>query len=224
MFPLARTEKLTVREMPDETLVYDLEHHKAHCLNRVSALIWKHCDGQTNLPSLAALLRRQLGTPNAAAVVNLALEQLARRGLLAEAIRPVVGVARLSRRDILKKLAVASVAMPVVMTIAAPSARAAETVPVRTGCLQDSDCIDSCSSLDQGCFEAKCFIISTGGFCHCQPANEGGPCASGVCRLGKCVPAGPPPCSRINNPCNAQDPCGNEPGCVCIDNICRQRP
>jgi hypothetical protein len=43
--PQARTEGLTVRELAEETLVYDKERHKAHCLNRTAACVWKHCDG-----------------------------------------------------------------------------------------------------------------------------------------------------------------------------------
>ena len=40
MLPKARQEQLTVRELPDETVVYDLARHKAHCLNPTAALIW----------------------------------------------------------------------------------------------------------------------------------------------------------------------------------------
>jgi len=48
--PAARQEGLLVRELNDETLVYDLFNigHKAHCLNSTAALIWKYCDGQTS--------------------------------------------------------------------------------------------------------------------------------------------------------------------------------
>ena len=54
--PLAREEKLIVREMPGELLVYDLKSHKAHCLNQTAAFAWRHCDGQPGVPELAAML------------------------------------------------------------------------------------------------------------------------------------------------------------------------
>ena len=45
--PAARTSGLVVRELAEETLVYDEERHRAHCLNRTAALVWRHCDGKT---------------------------------------------------------------------------------------------------------------------------------------------------------------------------------
>ena len=39
--PRARTSELIVKELPDETLVYDLANDKAHCLNHTAALVWK---------------------------------------------------------------------------------------------------------------------------------------------------------------------------------------
>lgn len=35
--PRARKQGLVVQEMPDELLVYDLDRHKAHCLNQTAA-------------------------------------------------------------------------------------------------------------------------------------------------------------------------------------------
>jgi hypothetical protein len=124
MFPRARLDQLTVRDLPDETLVFDHDRNKAHCLNREAALVWRHCDGQTDLAGLAGVLRDQLGVPDAEAVAQLALEQLSGRHLLEEAIAPLAGPARLSRRDALRRLCAAAVAMPVVMTLTAPNARA----------------------------------------------------------------------------------------------------
>ncbi|MBV9278705.1 MAG: hypothetical protein JOZ41_01360, partial [Chloroflexi bacterium] len=44
--PRARKNGLIVRELEDEVLVYDLERHRAHCLNRAAGLVWKHADGE----------------------------------------------------------------------------------------------------------------------------------------------------------------------------------
>ena len=46
--PFARKREghLVIDELPDEVLVYDLDRHKAHCLNQTAALVWQHCDGK----------------------------------------------------------------------------------------------------------------------------------------------------------------------------------
>jgi hypothetical protein len=128
---MARQQTLDIKELPEETLVYDLERNKAHCLNRTSALVWKHCDGKTSVAELAETLEKSLGVSKPLAVVELALEQLSKRNLLVEAVEPTPGAQRLSRREMLKdfskKLAVAAAALPLVMTITAPTARAQGT-------------------------------------------------------------------------------------------------
>jgi hypothetical protein len=82
--PTARREGLTIRELPKEVLVYDRRANKAHCLNAVTALVWRHCDGRTDAATLAGLVRRELGVEQPEAAIGLALEQLGRRGLLEE--------------------------------------------------------------------------------------------------------------------------------------------
>jgi hypothetical protein len=149
MNPLARKEKLTIREMPDETLVYDLERHAMHCLNRTAALVWKHCDGRHDAVALAALVAGQLGLPTeeAEAAAGLALEQLGRRKLLQDGVAPVEGANRLSRRSALRKMAVAAAAaIPLVMTLKSPSvawAQGGTFTPCRTftDCPTGSICI-----------------------------------------------------------------------------------
>ena len=129
MLPTARQQNLTVKELSDETLVYDLESNKAHCLNRTSALVWKLCDGKTTVRQLAAKLEQALKVPGADEVVQLALEQLSKRKLLLEPVQLPSDQARVNRRemlkDIAKKLAVAAAALPLVMTMTAPPAKAA---------------------------------------------------------------------------------------------------
>ncbi len=117
MFPRARKDRLTIHELPDETLVYDLDCRKAHCLNATAALVWRHCDGNTSLDELARLVGRQIEVPRANEVVALALEQLTRRHLLEEAPAPPEPAERLSRRESLKKLALAAATLPLILTI-----------------------------------------------------------------------------------------------------------
>src|SRR5947209_16684541 len=115
VYPRARQDHLTVRELPDETLIYDRLRHKAHCLNATASLVWRHCDGQTSVDALAGLVTRERGARGAAEVVTLALEQLAGRHLLDLAPAPLAAAERQSRRDALKKLAVTAAVLPLVL-------------------------------------------------------------------------------------------------------------
>ncbi len=151
--PLARKDNLIVRELPDETLVYDLDNNKAHCLNQTAARIWQHCDGQTSISELAAHL-----TPDGVAtaaheqVVWLALKQLTKDHLLATAIAPPAALSGLNRRQMIRTLGLtAAIALPVVTTILAPTpAQAVTCLPTGASCTDGAQC---------------CNHICTGGTC-----------------------------------------------------------
>ncbi len=102
--PSARTEGIVVQALPDEVLVYDLERHKAHCLNRTAALIWKQCDGQTSVTKMIRILEQELKTPVPEGVVWLALRQLGRAHLLVERVDRSAGQAMMSRRAVIRRL------------------------------------------------------------------------------------------------------------------------
>ena len=55
--PKARKERLLLHELPEELLVYDLERHKASCLNRMAMLTWRRCDGRATVPEIAEALQ-----------------------------------------------------------------------------------------------------------------------------------------------------------------------
>jgi hypothetical protein len=122
VFPRARKEHVTISELPDETLVYDHERHKGHCLNATAALVWRHCDGKTSVDALVKLVAEEMATDQAAAVVALALEQLGRRHLLVEAPKQLPPGDRVSRREALKQLALAAAVLPLILTVATKAA------------------------------------------------------------------------------------------------------
>jgi hypothetical protein len=138
IMPSARKERLVVKELPDEVLVYDLERHKAHCLNQSAAMIWKYCDGRTTLPEMVGKLNDELGVPVDEQAVWLALDQLARANLLGER-RPRPGPkAGMSRRDVIKRMGVAAaIGVPLVTTLLAPTAQASASCKA---CFADADC------------------------------------------------------------------------------------
>src|SRR5579871_6759089 len=120
MFPLARTSRMTVCELPGETLLYDQDRHKAHCLNLIASAVWHHCDGRTSVEELARIVAEETGTAPATALVRLALEQLGRRHLLESVPEPATD--REGRRDALKKLVIGAALLPLVMTVATKTA------------------------------------------------------------------------------------------------------
>src|SRR5271156_613352 len=80
LIPKAKTAHLIVREIDDETLVYDMGRHAATCLNEFAAKVWRRCDGTTSVADIADAL----GEDERA--VWLALHQLTKSQLLTEAI------------------------------------------------------------------------------------------------------------------------------------------
>ena len=104
LMPRARQDKLVVEELPDETLVYDMKRHRAFCLNRTAALVWRYCDGETSLAEAAALLEEQSATPSDEAVVWMALDRLGRARLLSEPVTLPGDRAQYSRREMLGRL------------------------------------------------------------------------------------------------------------------------
>jgi len=142
-------EGLVVQPLSDEMLVYDLERHKAHCLNHTAALIWKRCDGQTSVAELMRMLERELQTPIPEVVVWQALRQLGTARLLTERLPPPHDGVRISRREVVRKLGWgAAVALPLVTSIVAPTAAEAATcLSSGASCTTGAQC---CSGLCVG--------------------------------------------------------------------------
>lgn len=119
--PQARREGLVVEESEDELLVYDLERHKAHCLERTAALIWQQCDGQSTLPEITRRLQKQHRLAVDEDVIWITLRRLDRAHLLQERVKAPTELAhRASRRDMMRKVAV--IGGLAVFSILAPTA------------------------------------------------------------------------------------------------------
>jgi hypothetical protein len=135
MKPQTRRSGLLIRELPDELVVYDQEQHRAHCLNRTAALVYRHADGTRTAAELARL-------PGAnREVVALALEQLAAAGLLeATPTATRADAESISRRDVARRVGLAAaILLPAVVSIVAPTpAEAAAT------------CVTSCAGKTPG--------------------------------------------------------------------------
>jgi hypothetical protein len=141
--PRARSGGLVVRELEGEVLVYDLERHRAVCLNSSAAAVWRSCDGRTDVANLSAALAAGQGGEE---VVWLALEQLARDQLLEERPPRAAGARRVTRRELIRRLGLAAAAsLPLVTSIVAPTpAQAASCKPPGDPCTSSLEC---CSGL-----------------------------------------------------------------------------
>jgi hypothetical protein len=147
-----RLAGLVVEELTDEVLVYDLDRHKAHCLNETAALVWRACDGRTPPAAIAARLTQSLETPVNEDLVWLALRQLDQIHLLEHKLSVEPGVARLSRRQMVRNLTIAAaVTVPAVTSIISPTAVQASTcLASNQPCTTPSQC---CSL---ACVSNKC--------------------------------------------------------------------
>lgn len=140
--PQARKEGLLVQELPQEVLVYDLNRHKAYCLNETAGMIWKCCDGQKTASQIARAVEERLKTPVDERVVWLGIQQLSGHKLLDERAQLPPGMSGISRRQAMAKLGIgAMLAVPVVLSISAPTAAQAGTCRARgEACTIGSQC------------------------------------------------------------------------------------
>ena len=148
--PQARASGLVVRKLADEVLVYDLERHRSHCLNPTAALVWDMCDGQTTLGEMARRLGERLNAAVDEQLVGLALAQLERRRLLCGGRAPRARA--VSRRALVRRAGIAAVLLPLVTSIAVPTALAA--VSCSGACSDQNDCAPGCVCVGSTCVPA----------------------------------------------------------------------
>ena len=168
MKPLARTSGLLIRELPEETLVYDLQRHQAHCLNGSAGRVFRLCDGTRTRAGIAAALE-QGSDDEREAIVRLALAQLGDASLLAPAAAP----AEPSRRDLMRRVGTALL-LPAIASLLAPTPAQAAS-----GCWLNVDCG---SHQGEGCFCADtsecptntCVNVIDSGApaIHCHPCDD----------------------------------------------------
>jgi hypothetical protein len=132
MKPQVRKENVLVQEVGKELVVYDRLRHTAHRLNATAASVWRHCTGQNSVAAIADSLRQELSVPPNEDLVRLALARFAKAGLLEESGH--WSVEQLSRRQLIRTLAIIGVALPVVTSIVAPMPAQAQTPPPPPSC------------------------------------------------------------------------------------------
>lgn len=181
--PRARREQLVVQDLPDELLIYDLERHKAYCLNRTAALIWQSCDGRRTVEELARVLEKELDQPVNESLIWFGLDCLNRYRLLEEQVEPPIARERMTRRELARMLGFATAAsVPFISSIVAPTAAQAATCgALGSRCVTNARC---CSNL---CINETCVCLDNQS--PCDP-NQPQQCCSGRCGSAnnKCLP------------------------------------
>lgn len=127
VMPRGRKAGLIVKKLNDEVLVYDLERDKVHSLNSSAAFIWKKCNGHGTVGEVAQALSKEFKVPADEQTVWLALDQLSKFNLLEAKITRPAGMPQISRRQMMRIGAAAAFALPVIVSIVAPTAANAQT-------------------------------------------------------------------------------------------------
>jgi hypothetical protein len=165
--PRARRGGLVVRDLPEETVVYDRDSHQAHCLNRTAALVFRSADGRRTVGDLARLLAAETGARVDHDVVRATLDRLREASLLeAGADNPGPSVvapagtapANGSRREMLRRVGLGTVALlPVVTSILVPTPAEAANTCIRFDACPSAN-LQPCYNVDATieCPTAKC--------------------------------------------------------------------
>lgn len=125
--PLVRTTQLVCEDVSEECVIYDAREKKAHHLNSTLTWIWRRCDGNTTIESLADSFEQEFDVTDGLPVLVTGLEQLEARDLLDNPVDFNLLAAEqvaISRRAV---VAGGSVLMPLVVSIIAPTPAAAKS-------------------------------------------------------------------------------------------------
>lgn len=146
MRPIARKEQILVQDAGEETLIYDLSAAKAFCLNKTSAMVWRLCDGRSQLGEITEKMTRQLNSAVCDDMVWLALYQLKKEGLLENGEDLADRFAGMSRREMIGTVGMSSAAaLPIVASVIAPQASdAASLIPNGDPCTIATQCKSNC--------------------------------------------------------------------------------
>ncbi len=132
MNPTAK-KNLLVETLPGETLVYDLDRHRAHCLNPDAASLLERADGTRTVKDLSRALEETRSEEVTEDAVLLGLDRLRRAGLVDW--HPPADLAERSlpegptRREALRTMGKMGLFLPMVMTIRAPQGAQGTAIP-----------------------------------------------------------------------------------------------
>jgi hypothetical protein len=193
-YPHTRYKDIVVQELDEEILVCDLKTNKVFCLNQTAGEVWKMCDGKTGVKKISNRLSRKLGSNINEDIVVFTLQELSKNNLLDENFVIQTSFDGLSRRQIIRRIGLASmIALPVIASVIMPTAANAQSGcpvgeaprPVNCPCTVNKDCASGCCLGDRpvpicgptigadSCMctsNAECDFLVLGLVC-CAPSN-----------------------------------------------------
>ena len=188
--PMAISKDIVVQSFEDEILVYNLVTNKAVCLNKISALIWKLCDGTNTVREISQKMGKDLKESISEEYIWLALNQLKKEGLIEESGDITDKYQGLSRREVIRKIGYGSmIALPIVSSIVAPTAASAQSGGIAPGTFA------SCVPNPAICASNHCLAVGGG--------------AIGVC----CIPGATDTVSPNNDGCRTDQAAANAECC-----------
>lgn len=168
--PLAKHDDLVVQEIGDEILIYDLKTNKALCLNQISAIVWKNCNGKNSITQIGNLASVELKTLISEALVEFTIEQIEQNGLLNQSESIQTQFAKLSRREAVRRIGFSGVvALPIITAFIAPTSANAQS----GACLGNNQFV-SCDSTGPTCSQFP--FLGPNAWRCVQPL-----CCSGTC-------------------------------------------
>jgi PqqD family protein of HPr-rel-A system len=190
MNPLPRVRPGLLRhQLDDQVLVYDSREDRVHLLDPTTACVLTLLqEGGWTPEGIAAELSARIGMTSGAAFLPLALDELRGAGLLESEIDPPV--VDVSRRDMMRKVAMASAAallVPAIVTFTATPGYAAGSGAGNLGlcahCTSDADCaapnLCGTDATSRACGSNK---TANGGACSGgNQTSANNQCCSGTC-------------------------------------------
>lgn len=187
MLPKAKIDNILTQSIDEELLIYDLDNHKASCLNQTSAMVWQTCNGYRDIAEIGRVISKKLKTPISEDFVRLALSELKKEQLLEDSSNMDDLMAGTSRREMVKKVGLASmIALPVISSVVVPNAAHAQSnlLPLFAGCSSNFQCASS------NCYPSAAF----GQVCCSSTTNNLGLSQNNPFCAVSCATSGPTTC------------------------------
>jgi hypothetical protein len=211
--PRARSTGIVVRELTDETLVYDMPRQQAHALDRLAGLVWGYCDGETPVVQMADRLEVDLGQRVSTDLIWQTIAQLGEKNLLEEEAQTKPQA--MTRRDMMKKVGLVASAVAITsIVVPATAAHAA--------CSGNGSCGQSCTAPFGGSTGNGSCNANEANLCDLENPDPSHPSCPGTCCMDNasvtyttstCTsPGSGLPCCCHGKTCQ---PKGNNGGFVC---------
>ncbi|MBA2708586.1 MAG: hypothetical protein H0U59_12350 [Gemmatimonadaceae bacterium] len=214
--------------LDSQVLVYDPRDEQVHLLDPTTACVLELLEsGRYPLDKMPREVARRNNVPADPGLVALAVEELRRAGLLDESASPVAPLVDVSRRDLVRKLAMtgaAALLVPAVATLTATHGYAQSSIGGGVGdaCTVNTQCASGLICCGTGFCAATC-NVGPDGPCAGNFQCTSGKCCSGKCAVFDCGSVGACGACNTDGECNT-GLCGQACGGTGIGNDRNKKP